>query len=252
MRTLLALGSLALLLTPACTSVDEAKSKSKTTPKANPEAADDGQTPEEPEPKDPVAQAAIASVQMIQDCPGESDGGRPPPPPSAAAPAKSALEPTPMKSMAKPMRQAPAADMEMAPGATAEGYDGPGLRQPCTQSTMQVAFTGQGPNEAKVKISTVRMLDPDSGKEVATLTPREPAAWDGNAYQAWDEVIAPGKDVKSSYKLSVPDWSAVDSAIGTGSFGHMFILEVELTVGDEAQKVRSMPFPREEPHVIVT
>ncbi len=208
-------------------------------------------------PAEPMAKAAISSVQMIQDCPDNKDPWRPKPdkPFPAQAPAQ---DPTPAAKPSSPMPMSPPKeaqgdslqDMDIAPGAAARGFTGE-LEQPCTQSTLQLAFADQGKIEGKVEVNAVRMLDP-SGKEVATIEAREPAAWAGSSYEAWNETLKPGQSVNTSYKLSVPDWSKVEKAIGKSSYGFMFILEVDVSVGGELQTVRSAQFPREEPHVIVT
>ena len=138
------------------------------------------------------------------------------------------------------------------PGAAARAVGGGPWVQPCTQSTMQLVFAGQGDRTSKVEIEKARLLDPKTGKAVATIEAREPAAWADGAYQSWNETVAPRQEVKASYELSVPDWSAVEKQIGTSSSGFMFVLELDVKVGDELQTVRSAQFPREMPHVIVT
>lgn len=238
MRHLLVLG--ALVLAPAlvaCTSHEGKPNEATKDPQLDPKP--------EPEPAVPTAKAVIASVQMIEDCPEEQGNWRPPPAqdtPAAAAPP--ADEDVP--------QQAPSV---VAPGAAAEpmGDSARGWRQPCTQSTIQVVFSGQGDLTSKVEIQAVKLLDPKSGKEVARLQVREPAAWREGAYQSWDQTIGPKQEVKASYELSVPQWSDVEKVIGTGSsFGYMFALELDVKVGDQVQTVRSPEFPREEPHVVVT
>ena len=243
MRRLALFGSLALLLV-ACTSVEEAKQKHRTEQAADGDVepgdgGDDARVP--PPPPTPMARASISSVQMIEDCPDQPVTNRLPPP-AGAAPAA----PAPGVAM-------PSSKMRRAPGALGPGGDSTGFRQPCTQSTMQLAFTGQGPSEARVVIEQVRLVDPSSGKTVGRAEARKPAAWIDSSYHAWDEMIPEGKDIKSSYELSDPDWSAVEAAIGgSSSYDHMFVLEVVVKVGDEQQTVHSAPFPRERPHVIVT
>jgi hypothetical protein len=244
MRRIAVLGSLALCsFTLACASTEPP-------PKPNiadgePDRVGKPITEPKPEPKPaPTASVAIASVQMIEDCPSDHDAWRPPPvvDPSAAAAAPAAAqpiaEPTPM----------PGAALDVSRGDSPHGWT-----QPCTQSTMQLVLTNLTESPAKAKLEVVRLLDPKTGKEVAKLEAREPAAWADGAYQSWNESLGPRQAVKASYELSVPDWSAVEKTLGVGSsFGAMFLLEVEVKVGDERQTVRSPQFPREQPHVIVT
>jgi hypothetical protein len=238
------------LVAGACASTESPPSKEGTEQEVAPDPKPD---PEEPAPE-PIARAAIASVQMIEDCPNQNSGWRPPPADQgpaakeeAAAAAAPAAEPVP--SPGTPMRRAEG--KSLAAGSAVDGGRGPWV-QPCTQSTMQVVFTGQGDRSSTVEIEKVRLLDPNTGKAVATLEAREPAAWADGAYQSWNESIGPRQEVKASYELSVPDWYEVEKQIGTGSSGFMFVLELDVKVGDELQTVRSSQFPREMPHVIVT
>jgi hypothetical protein len=148
----------------------------------------------------------------------------------------------------------PAAEAEdVAEGAPADGDDAGDFEQPCTQSAMQIAFRDVG-SAAPVKIVAVRMLRPDNDAVVATLTPREAAVWNtAGRYETWNEQLAASeKPVNTSYKLSVPSWSDVESKLGKASVGHMFVLEVDVSVGGQTQTVRSTEFTREEPEVIVT
>ncbi len=228
---------LAFVLCTACASHETTEA-----PKPKP-AADDGATPK-PEPKpepdpEPVAQAAIASVQMIQDCPD--------PKPVAQKPAAPAQPAAPAPSAAMPIRMEDAAR-----GASARGTAD--FVQPCTQSTVQIAFTGQGDTTGAVHIEEVRLLLPDGSRSVATLTARSPTAWaESGRYEPWDQIIGPRKDVKASYKITVPEWSKVDAALDShNSMGHMFLLEIDIAIGGQRQTIRSPQFPREEPHIIVT
>lgn len=235
----LALGSCALGCTttegpPKVAPVADAGPKVEAPPTPEPKPDPLPEPPPEPE---PVARAVIASVQMIQDCPTRSDGFRPPP--AATSPAAGGKLSTPKRAA------------RSSGGSAGASLSGHGPRQPCTQSTMQLVFSDPGDRTEHVEIDGVRMLDPTSGKELATLVAREPAAWADGAYLSWDQTLAPGQEVKASYALSVPDWSAVETAIGS-SYGVMFVLEVDVKVGDETQTVRSAEFPRERPHVIVT
>jgi len=253
MRRIAALGSLVLCIsTLACTSTEGTATPP---PKevGKPEVTKPEPRPEPP--AEPIARAAIASVQMIEDCPSQNDGWRPPPPPSgpAQAPATQAV-PTPAAGEAMPTPGSPMPPSEgasAARGAAIAGGGGPWV-QPCTQSTMQLVFSGQGDRTSKVELEKLRLLDPNTGKSVATVKAREPAAWVDGAYQSWSETIAPRQEVKASYELSVPDWYEVEKQIGTSSSGFMFVLELDVMVDGELQTVRSAQFPREMPHVIVT
>ena len=221
------LACLALALTSACAST---------------EGNGDSSSPRKADAK--VAKAAISSVQMIEDCPGDD-----PAPAAAEPPAQGAAAKAPARMAAEAEDVAPGDYDESMVQEDAGNFE---IEQPCTQSTMQLSFTGQGPSPAKVEIQAVRILSP-AGKPVASIKARAPKAWKDGGYKPWDEMLAPNADLKASYKLSVPDWSDLDKKLGgKGSYGTMLKLEVDVVIGGQKQTVRSSDFSREEPHVIVT
>ena len=167
-----------------------------------------------------VAVASIASVQLVQDCPD---------------PKQEATKSDKPDSKMKAKR--------------AKGYGA--LVQPCTQSNVQIAFTGKGAAGGMVKIGAVRLMAAD-GKELATLSVRMPSLWHDSSYQEWDGVLAADSDHKASYKISVPDWSAVETALGVSSYGQMYTLEVEIDIGGVATKITSPQFERAQPMMIKT
>lgn len=191
--------------------------------------------PEDPEPEadpKPSLEVSVASVQMIQDCPDDE------PEPSQAGSAE---------------QRAPSAAMPPAPGAPAtldNVAPGDSFRQPCDQSTVVLALANGGEASLAVEVKAVRILS--NGKVVGTLQTRKPKIWANNTYESWDQTVAPGAPSKVSYKLSMPSWSEVETAIGQSSFGHMFTLELDVAIDGVVQTVSSPEFPREEPHVIVT
>jgi hypothetical protein len=189
----------------------------------------------------PLAQAqveiAVASVQLIQDCPDPDP-----------VPAADVEPPAP----AAPMPGAPAKPMEAAQRERS-AKRGPGsgpMRQPCTQSTVQLSLTSHADEPVAIALRAVRLLSED--QQVGTLAPRLPTRWVDSVYVAWDAQLEPGATAKVSYKLGMPDWGAVEDAIDGPSYRHMFILEIDVVVAGELQTIRSSPVPREQPHVIVT
>lgn len=224
-----------LAIASACTAAGGEAEKPDNQPKV------DSGTPEQPE-TPPVAatttKITVASVQMIQDCPD-------PEPEPAPADAPSAERAAPM-----PAQPAPGAVARSQPHQAGDVAPGDSFRQPCDQSTVQLALETDGDAPVTVEIKAVRILS--KGKAVGELASRKPTLWRDNGYQPWDQTVAPGTPVKASYKLSMPSWSEVEQAIGTSSFGHMFTLEIDVAVDGQLQTVSSPEFPREEPHVIVT
>lgn len=176
--------------------------------------------------------ASIASVQMIQDCPD---------PEGEAA-----------KSAEKPM---PPASESVAQGARMRGDspDGSSFRQPCTQSTMQLSLAHDASDSQRVEIVAVRLM---RGTDVlAPMTARKPSKWnDSGIYDAWDERVPVGSEIKVSYRLGEPDWAKVGEKLGAEAdlYAPRYLLEVDLKMDGTVITVRSPEFSREYPHVVVT
>lgn len=164
-----------------------------------------------------VAEVSIASVVILEDCP-DTDGHS-------------------------------AAVEEMADQDREDSADYLGM--PCSQSSMQIAVTGQGETSSKLKIAAIRLLGP-KGQNLGTLVPRAPTIWKAEAYSAWDEMIMPKTDVKASYKLSVPNWTAVQSKLGGSTFGPLYRLEADIMIGDVTKTVRSAEIVREQVEMVDT
>lgn len=215
-RTLLTITLAAIL--GACSAQDDGKSTAPTTQAQKP-----APQPEETAPAT-TTQVAIASVQMQEDCPD-------PKPASPPVPAKQAL---------------PARPSSMAPSDSAAGYV-----QPCVQSTLQLSFTGQGDSASAVSIKELRLLSADE-KALGTIETRLPTQWHDNGYQPWDQQLEPKTDLKAAYKISPPDWSAVEALLGGTSYGAMFVLELVVEIDGVSQTVRSAQFVRQQPVAIPT
>jgi hypothetical protein len=186
--------------------------------------------------------ATIASVQLIQNCPDPQN--------EPSSPAVEASGPKEESAM-----QQPASESQPAPGARAARLaDSDGsFQQPCTQSTMQLSIGHDAPDAQRVQVVGVRLL---RGTEVlGTIDARKPSKWnDSGLYDAWDERVPVGSEIKVSYRLGEPDWSKVQEKLGAGVdvYSQRYILEVDLKMGDTKLTVRSPEFAREYPHVVVT
>ncbi len=172
-----------------------------------------------------LAEVAVASVTVQQDCPD----------PQPAKPA--AME----KSMA-----APSEDMDEAMGDVSENYVAP-----CTQSSLQIAITGQGETSSEFSIKEVRILGP-KGKTLDVIGSRLPTIWKDNTYVPWNQVILPKTDVKASYKLGFRGWRTVEETLGGSSYGPAFIVEADVEVGGTTKTIRSAPVIREPEEMIQT
>lgn len=174
-------------------------------------------SPKELPEKAAVAEVSIASVSILEDCPdAEADS----------------------------LTEGDMADQDRE----ADGYGGD---MPCSQSSMQIAITGQGAASSKLAIKTIRFIGP-KGQALGTLAPRAPTIWKAAGYAAWDEMILPKTDVKASYKLSVPNWNEVQQKLGGSTYGPLYRLEADIMIGETTRTVRSAEVVREQTEMIDT
>lgn len=200
-------------------------------------------------PKPASAAVAIASVQLLGDCPD-------PAPEAAPAPAAGASMERPDPAITRPQEatsagQAPAqrSRMKVGPGSAGDSS----FRRMCQQSMVQMSVRSDGPGV--LKIEGVRILDADTKKVAGPATMRAPTVWsEDGAYTPWDERVGGGVEHKVSYKLGEPDMSRATEAVGPEFNTYMgpFILEVDVSIDGKRQTVRSPEFSREPPHVMVT
>jgi hypothetical protein len=183
------------------------------------------ETPKELPKNVKVADVAISSVSISEDCPDTE--------PKAASNAKAA----------------PSEDM----GVSAEEMDSDSEYggMPCSQSSMQLAITGQGNSSSQFGIVAIRLLGP-KGEFVGTLEPRLPKIWKAKGYAAWDQIIMPKTDVKASYKLALPNWSEVQDKIEGSTYNTIFRLEVDIFIGSVPRILRSSEFVREQSGMVDT
>ncbi len=163
-----------------------------------------------------VANVSIASVTILEDCADED----------------------PHEGLAE--------DSDREDSDSEEGWV-----QPCRQSTMQIAITGQGHVSSNFSIKEVRLLGPEDAV-LGVVTAREPSLWNGHAYIAWDQLVVPSTDVKASYKLSLGDWSAIEKALGKSSYGPLFVIEADVAIGAVPMTIRSGKVAREPVEMIDT
>jgi len=166
----------------------------------------------------------IAGVTLADDC-----GDAAPPPARPAKPASAA---------ANQVVPAPGATQGPSAGGCADPRNCQGPTHPaCDQTSMQLSLRATaGPGPMTVKVKQVELVDA-AGKVVGRLTARKPSRWDdqGN-YVTWDETMAPGKTVATSYTLSSPDWNAISNGRWNAQ-GKLFTLRVTVTVGSAERTV---------------
>lgn len=214
----------------SCASTEESKETTTTTEPKAPTLSPEIPVVNEPVSTDAAAttlKAAIASVQLNQDCPD----------PASA----SATDPSPGNSASR-------RDEKAKRGK--RGRRSSGFSQPCRQSSIQLAFTGQA-EATSIEIKSLRLLSID-GKDLGQLSSRHPTMFSETGYVKWEEIIPANAELKASYKLSIPNWSDVDTALGAPSVGVQFTLEVELEANGKTIKLNSPSFGRTRPQMMRT
>jgi hypothetical protein len=226
------------MLLGGCAASDDNKSNTPDIPAVESET-DTAPVPDTPvETETPTATSGaatptISSVKLVQDCPD--------------AKANSMTKPSAPKTFAPSMPDA----KKKRSKSKRKGDSAGGFRQPCTQSTVQLAFAGQTGASATVSVKEVRLLSTE-GKALGTMTPRAPSIWKETGYEAWDGVLSPGADHKASYKLSLPDWSAVETALGGSSYGKMYQVEVDVEIDGTLTTLTSPQVERARPQIVKT
>jgi hypothetical protein len=188
-------------------------------------------TPPGDPPRSGNVRVAIASVQLLDDCPD-------PVPAASDASAGATMSAPESASRAKPTA-------------------GPAIgkaRWSCAQSTVQLSvradFAGQ------LRIEAVRVLDATSTRTAGSTTLRGPTVWsDANGtYAPWNERTVAGTDLRISYMLGNLDLSRAAELVGPQFNAYMgpFLLEIDVSVDGKRQTIRSGEFSREPVEVMVT
>jgi hypothetical protein len=104
----------------------------------------------------------------------------------------------------------------------------------CDQSSMQLSIKmAAGGAATRLTVKKVELFD-DKGARIAVLTARAPTVWTKDGmYEAWDQKIAPGKELSVSYALNQPPWGAVSNRRN-----RTYVLKAVVTVGGKDQGVQ--------------
>jgi hypothetical protein len=174
--------------------------------------------PGDPGDPEPEIRVAIASVQLLDDCP-EPEAER-------AARADN--------------------DEEAKRSGDARSW--------CSQSTVQMALGSD--RAGPFRIEAVRVLDGAKARVAGSSRLRAPTRWDPQnaSYLPWDEQIAAGGDLKISYKLGLLDLSGAGPLVGSdfNVFSGPFVLELDVSVGGVRRTVRSPQFVRQNDDMVET
>ncbi len=194
-------------------------------PPAPPADVPEQAPPQDPPPSPPVTDrhAAIASVQLLEDCPE----------PAALADTSASPRGPAGEGVALPGSQSRSPQMRRGP-------------RECEQSTVQLAVRSN--LAGAFRIHAVRVLDATTHRKVGTTKLRMPTRWaeSSGTYDAWDATLAAGADLNISYKLGElevpldrrggPDFNAIMGP---------FELELDVTIAGKRAKIRSPEFGRE-------
>jgi hypothetical protein len=102
---------------------------------------------------------------------------------------------------------------------------------------MQLSFKAPvGIKPTTIKIKRVELLDA-KGKLLEVLTSRSPGRWTPEgAYVAWDERLAAGQTVASTYELDSPNWDKLTNGRWS-AHSKTFQLRVTVTLGTASKTV---------------
>jgi hypothetical protein len=157
----------------------------------------------------------LAAVTLAEDC---GDDFAAPPPAASASQAS-------MPKMAG----------DVAQGSCLEGSECGGGARACEQTSMQLAVRSTSDAPTIIRIKHVELVD-ESGKLVGRLEPRAPVVWASDGYRPWDQTVAAGTTLATSYALSAPPWHALDGG-KWGAASKTFQLRVTLVIGDSDRTI---------------
>jgi len=140
----------------------------------------------------------------------------------------------------------PGAPGSCAPGAAPREGSGDiapgGCGGYCRQSGVQISFKASAEGSAAAIEITKVVLIEGADKELETLTPSNPKAWNGTGYVTWNQNIAPSAEVRSTYSLSSPAWSK-----NGGNYTKQYKVRITVKVGEGTTVIDSEPVSREAP-----
>jgi hypothetical protein len=218
-----------------CAAHEENKPKDPVEVATTPEPDTKPEPEPEPEPKvvDQVS-IAVSSLQLQEDCEPQA--------PPAPAPTLSRT-PSPTKSMGATAKRRPSADESLGDVA----YDpmrASRARRRCQQSTMQLAVTSKATKDAPFVVKGVRLRQAGKDKVLQEMTVRNPTVWKDSGYTTWDQIVGAEAALKVGYDIAGPDWSTVEKALGSSSYGPLFEVEVVVEIDGEEKTLEASSSPR--------
>lgn len=168
----------------------------------------------------------LSGVTLADDC---GEAGQAPPPVTKPDPKDS-------KDAKVEAKQDPNASQTISAGACADITNCHGPTQPpCQATSMQLSL--RAPADAKaatIHVTKVELLD--GGKVVDVLTARKPSKWADSSYVTWDEAIAAGQTLATSYMLSAPSWDKLTQG-RYNAHNKVFNLRVTVTINNAEKTI---------------
>jgi hypothetical protein len=123
----------------------------------------------------------------------------------------------------------------------------------CFDASISFEVMGQPDREQEFTVSAVRLKHETHEGALSELRTKDPQAWVDDAYKPWDGKLAAGKEAVVTYRLSAPDWRAVEKTLGIeSSEGQMFVVEVDVQIDGETRTLTSPQFTRSFNDMVVT
>lgn len=110
-------------------------------------------------------------------------------------------------------------------------------------ANVQLAFVSEATAPASVSVVKVVLVDQTNASAVQTLQASSPSVWNGSTYVSWNEKVTPGGDLRASYDLTTPDWSAI--ATGKNAYSITYKLRVTLSIDGAEVTIESDNLQRE-------
>jgi hypothetical protein len=118
---------------------------------------------------------------------------------------------------------------------------------PCQETSVQLSFVADAAGSpAKVTITRVALLPAEDDTEIETLASGAPTSWNGTSYLSWDGTLKAADQVKASYPLASPKWSAIPSTTTTGrlAYSTQFRLRITVDIGGVTTTITSQKVSR--------
>jgi hypothetical protein len=128
-----------------------------------------------------------------------------------------------------------APDAKRKPGSDDLDCGGMGCgRGACEQTSIQLSIKATATAKpTTIKVKKVELLD-DKGKLLETLTAKQPSRWNAKKYIAWNESVAAGETLATSYLVSSPNWNKLTNG-RRNAHTKKFQVRVTLAVGTQSR-----------------